>query len=136
VSDVAAVVLIGYVQGGLLLAWYLYHRRATAIRAGLVAEQQAREAAVRELQSAVAGLRDQVGELKNRRSHGPLPRDSRVLKQAQRRGALEMARRGMDARHIADVLSMRCAEVEMLLRMEQLRGGGQASAPDWIESAS
>lgn len=139
-SDFMAVVLIAYVQGGLLLAWYLFHRRVLALRAHFGALQQASETMLQELASEVAGLRRQVRGLSGSKARRTLHTESHVLLQAKRRGALEMARRGMEAHHIATALNMRRAEVETLLRLERLRRDAYPqtsyATPNWLETAS
>jgi hypothetical protein len=125
-SDLMAVLLIAYVQCGLLLAWYLFHRRVAAARGEFAAERVAREAALGELETQLGELHRQVRELRGRKLRGLLPAESPRLKQAKRRGALQMARRGMDATHIAEALNMRRAEVEMLVRLERLQRDAQA----------
>jgi hypothetical protein len=86
----------------------------------------AREAALGELETQLGELHRQVRELRGRKLRGLLPAESPRLKQAKRRGALQMARRGMDATHIAEALNMRRAEVEMLVRLERLQRDAQA----------
>jgi hypothetical protein len=79
-------------------------------------------------------------DLTGHRPRGPLHGESQALKQAKRRGALEMARRGMDVLHIAETLNMRRAEVELLVRLERLqrdaRPAGQDPDRHWLETAS
>jgi hypothetical protein len=139
-SELMAVLLIGYVQCGLLLAWYLFSRRVAAIGDDFGRGQAERDASVRELETAMAELRRQVRDGAGQRAPGPLHGESPVLKQAKRRGALEMARRGMDTLHIAATLNMRRAEVEMLVRLERLQRDVRPPSPDadrhWLETAS
>jgi len=135
-SDFLAVVLIGYVQSGLLLAWYLFHRRVAAVRDEFGRGQAERDTSLRELETEVGRMRDLTGH----RPRGPLHGESPALKQAKRRGALEMARRGMDIFHIAETLNMRRAEVEMLVRLERLQRNARPPEQDadrhWLETAS
>jgi hypothetical protein len=139
-SDLMAIVLIGYVQCGLLLAWYLFHRRVVAVRDVFGRGQAERDASFGGLQAEVVELRRQMRDHGGQRPRGPLHGESPALKQAKRRGVLEMARRGMDAFHIAEALNMRRAEVEMLVRLEQLQRNVQAPGHDtdrhWLETAS
>jgi hypothetical protein len=139
-SDFLAVLLIAYVQCGLLLAWYLFYRRVVALRADFGAGLAARETLLRELAGEVASLRQQMRDLVESRPRRSFQRESQVLLQAKRRGALEMARRGMSAHHIAETLNLRRTEVEMLLRLEQLQRQAQPQPvqrePNWLEAAS
>jgi hypothetical protein len=139
-SDLMAVVLIGYVQCGLLLAWFLFHRRVVAVRDEFEAGQAERDTTLQELGTDVAQLRRQMRDLAGPRPRRPLHGESQALKQAKRRGALEMARRGMDIQHIAEALNMRRTEVEMLVRLERLqreaRPAGQDADRHWLETAS
>ncbi len=140
-SNWMAVVLIGYVQCGLLLAWYLFHRRVVAVRDEFGRGQAGRDASFGGLEAEVAELRRQIRDLGGYRQRAPLHAESPALKQAKRRGALEMARRGMDIAHIADTLNMRRAEVEMLVRLERLQRSVQPTARQdadrhWLETAS
>ena len=139
-SDFMAVVLIGYVQGGLLLAWYLFHRRVAAVRDEIGRGDAQRDSSLHDLETEVAEMRRLLRELSGLRPRAPLHGESPVLKQAKRRGALEMARRGMDAVHIAKTLNMRRTEVEMLVRLERLqrdaRPAGQDADRHWLETAS
>jgi hypothetical protein len=139
-SDFMAVVLIGYVQCGLLLAWYLFHRRVNAVRGEFGSGQAERDASLHKFETELTELRRLVGELAGRRARAPLPGESQALKQAKRRGALEMARRGMDISHIAETLNMRRTEVEMLVRLERLQREVRAPRQDadrhWLETAS
>jgi hypothetical protein len=138
-SDLMAVVLIAYVQCGLLVAWYLCDRRVALVRGELAAQQAAHQAALRDIEAQLAELQRQLRELYGRQPRALLPAGSHGFKQAKRRGALEMARRGMDAPHIAHVLNMRRAEVEMLVRLERLQRDTAAQAHNalgWLETAS
>ena len=139
-SDLMAVILIGYVQCGLLLAWYLFHRRVAAAREEFGSGQAEHKLSLRELETEVAEIRRQMRDLTGHRQRGPLHRESPALKQAKRRGALEMARRGMDIYHIAQTLNIRRAEVEMLVRLERLQRDaqppGQSADRHWLETAS
>jgi hypothetical protein len=138
-SDFIAVLLIGYVQGGLLLAWYLFYRRVLALRQDFGAGQAANESLLRKLENEVCELRRQVRDLAGVKRR-PIHTEIQILQQAKRRGALEMARRGMDALHIAETLKMQRAEVEMLVRLERLQRDAHPqvafAAPNWIETAS
>jgi hypothetical protein len=135
-----AVILVGYVQCGLLLAWYLFHRRVNAVRDEFGTGQAERDASFRGFETELAKLRRLVADLAGHRARAPLPGESQALKQAKRRGVLEMARRGMDIPHIAETLNMRRTEVEMLVRLERLQRGVQPPGPDadrhWLETAS
>jgi hypothetical protein len=135
-----AVVLIGYVQCGLLLAWYLFHRRVNAVRDEFGSRQAERDTSFRGFETELAELRRLVGELAGHRARAPLQGESQALKQAKRRGALEMARRGMDILHIAKTLNIRWTEVEMLVRLERLQRDAQPPGTDadrhWLETAS
>jgi hypothetical protein len=139
-SDFMAVVLIAYVQCGLLLAWYLFHRRVCAVRDEWETERAEQDTSLRELAAAVGELRRQMRDLGGQRGRGSLHGESPALKQAKRRGALEMARRGMDNYHIAETLNLRFAEVEMLVRLERLQRDAQTAGErddrHWLETAS
>jgi hypothetical protein len=139
-SDMMAVLLIGYVQCGLLLAWYLFHRRVNAVRGEFESGQAERDESFRGFETELAELRRLVGALAGHRVRAPLQGESQALKQAKRRGALEMARRGMDILHIAETLNLRRTEVEMLVRLERLQRGVQPPGQDanrhWLETAS
>jgi hypothetical protein len=139
-SGFIVVLLIGYVQCGVLLAWYLCHRRVVAIRDDFEHGQDERDAARRELEAEVAVMRRQMREMAGHRRRGTIAGESPMLKQAKRRGALEMARRGMDIAHIARTLNMRCTEVEMLVRLDRLqrdvRPAEQNADRHWLETAS
>jgi hypothetical protein len=139
-SNWMAVVLIGYVQCGLLLAWYLFQRRVATVRDEFDRGKAEREASLSGFEAELADLRRQLRELGGHRARGALHGESPALKQAKRRGALEMARRGMDILHIAETLNMRRAEVEMLVRLERLQRNVQTPAQDgdrhWLETAS
>lgn len=139
-SEFAVVLLIAYVQGGLLLAWYLFYRRVLALRHDFGAQQAAREVSLRDLEIEVSALRRQVRELAASNARRPLSKEAQILQQAKRRGVWEMARRGMNAKHIAETLNMRRAEVELLLRLEQLQRDAHSHAayppPSWLETAS
>ncbi|MEX2302365.1 MAG: hypothetical protein WD733_15595 [Bryobacterales bacterium] len=139
-SVFVVVLLIAYVQCGLLLAWYLFYRRVLALRHDFGAQLAAREASLRDLVSEISGLRRQVRELAASNARRPLSKEAQILQQAKRRGLLEMARRGMNAKHIAETLNMRRAEVELLLRLEQLQRDAHSQAactpPNWLETAS
>jgi hypothetical protein len=139
-SDFMAVILIGYIQCGLLLVWYLFHRRVVGIRSDFGSGQAKQDHSLRELENVVAEIRRQMRELAGQRTRGTLQGDSPLLKQAKRRGALEMARRGMDISHIAETLNIRRAEVEMLVRIERLQRNAEPAPADadrhWLETAS
>jgi site-specific recombinase XerC len=139
-SVFAVVLLIAYVQCGLLLAWYLFCRRVLALRQDFGAQLAAREASLRDLVSEVSALRRQVRELAASNARRPLSREAQILQQAKHRGVWEMARRGMNAKYIAETLNMRRAEVELLLRLEQLQRDAHSQAacttPKWLETAS
>jgi hypothetical protein len=139
-SNWMAVLLIGYVQCGLLLAWYLFHRRVLAVREEFERGQAERDGSFSGFESELAELRRQIHNLGGLRKRGPLHSESPALKQAKRSGALEMARRGMDVPHIAETLNMRRSEVELLVRLERLQRNAQPPGPDserhWLETAS
>jgi hypothetical protein len=139
-SDFLAVVLIAYVQCGLLLAWYVFHRRVAAIRNDFAGGQANQDRSLRELEAAVAELRRHMRGPSGPRLHATLQGESPLLKQAKRRGALEMARRGMDSAQIAETLNMRRAEVDLLVRLDRLQRGAAPQQPDadrqWLETAS
>jgi hypothetical protein len=134
------VLLIAYMQCGLLLAWYLFRRRVLALRHDFGVMQEAGAAALRELAAEVADLKRQLRGLAGNRARRPPAAESQILQQAKRRGALEMARRGMAAYHISEALNMRRAEVETLLRLERLqrRASDQPghAAASWLETLS
>lgn len=139
-SNWLVVVLIAYVQCGLFLVWYLFCRRVLALRQDFGAMQEAGETVLRQLAGEVADLRRQVRGLTGPKTRRPPATESQILQQAKKRGALEMARRGMDADHIADTLNMRRAEVETLMRLDRLQRHacpqtGYAGA-NWLETAS
>jgi hypothetical protein len=139
-SDFMAAILIAYVQCGLLLAWYLFHRRVLAVRSDFGSGQAKQDHSLRELEAAVAELRRHMRDQSGHRAHGSAHGESPLLKQAKRRGALEMARRGMDSGHIAETLNMRRAEVEMLVRIDRLQNSAAPASQDadrhWLETAS
>jgi hypothetical protein len=138
-SDFIAVLLIAYVQFGLLLAWYLFYRRVLAAREDFAAEQAGREILLRDLGNEVASLRQQLRDLNGNRPRRSFHGESQVLQQAKRRGVLEMARREMDAHHIAETLNLRRAEVETLVRLDRLQRAAEPQtfeAQNWLETAS
>lgn len=139
-SDLITALLIGYVQCGVLLAWYLSHRRVVTVRDAFEHGQDERDASLHELEAEVAVLRRQMREMAGQRRRGMRDGESPMLKQAKRRGALEMARRGMEVAHIAQTLNMRRTEVEMLVRLDRLQREAhpaeQGADRHWLETAS
>jgi hypothetical protein len=139
-SNFMVVLLVIYVQCGLVVAWYLFHRRVLAVRDQVEADRSAREASLLEVATKLLELRRLGEEIKNGRGQGLAQRETLAFKQARRRGALEMSRRGLDSYEIAQTLNMRRAEIETLVRFEHLRRHSQAQneegPPHWLEPAS
>lgn len=138
-QDIIVVLLVAYIQIGLILGWYLFYKRVLTVRDELAAGQHAQEDSFAKLSAEVEELRRVVQEARPPRERRAEDRDSHILKQAKRRGALEMARRGMDIDHIAATLSMRRAEVDLLVRMERMQRNTRlpvSAPPVWLDTAS
>lgn len=119
--DITVATLVIYVQLGIFTLGYLVYRHLAALHAELACERARSEAALQNLDSRLNTVNERVGGLERLSRNGRPASRLQLGRLDLRACAVDMANRGASSGEIASALRLRRPEVELLVKLQNLR---------------
>ncbi len=126
--EIGFVLMVVYIQLGLLLLGGFFCRKLAALRVRALALEANHEAAARRLDALLNGLGERVRQMERSPRRGRRMLAAPVQSSAEIQQALGAGHQRVEMLNVAHALNMRWAEVDLLVRVHNMR---KAQAKTW-----